>query len=104
MLHRHAIANTRVLFLDHTDSQDASCFYGCRPEAISNMGFVGRGFTGCGKTQSAVILSEAKNLSLVLFLDLNRREILRFAQNDKTRHFFRSLFSRDIKTPRKYGL
>jgi hypothetical protein len=30
-------------------------------------------FTGCGKTQSAVIL--------------------RFAQNDKTRHFFRSLFS-----------
>jgi hypothetical protein len=52
------------------------------------------GFTGCGKTQSAVILSEAKNLSLFLFLYLNRREILRFAQNDKTRHFFRSLFSR----------
>jgi hypothetical protein len=46
---------------------------------------------GCGKTQSAVILSEAKNLSLFLFLNLNRREILRFAQNDKTRHFFRSL-------------
>src|SRR5580700_10240809 len=55
--------------------------------------FVGHGFTGCGKTQSAVFLSEAKNLSLFLFLYLNRREILRFAQNDKTRHFFRSLFS-----------
>jgi hypothetical protein len=50
-------------------------------------------FTGCGKTQSAVILSEAKNLSWFFFLYLNRREILRFAQNDKTRHFFRSLFS-----------
>jgi len=48
-------------------------------------------FTGCGKTQSAVILSEAKNLSLFLFLYLNRREILRFAQNEKTRHFFRNL-------------
>jgi hypothetical protein len=45
--------------------------------------------------QGAVILSEAKNLSLFLFLYSNRREILRFAQNDKTRHFFRSLFSRD---------
>jgi hypothetical protein len=42
-------------------------------------------------TQTAVILSEAKNLSLFLFLYLNRREFLRFAQNDKTRHFFRSL-------------
>jgi hypothetical protein len=30
-----------------------------------------------------VILSEAKNLSLFLFLYLNRREILRFAQNDR---------------------
>jgi hypothetical protein len=29
-----------------------------------------------------VILGEAKNLSLFLFLCLNRREILRFAQND----------------------
>ena len=28
---------------------------------------------------------------LVFFLYLNRREILRFAQKDKTRHFFRSL-------------
>jgi hypothetical protein len=53
----------------------------------------GTRFTGCGKTQSAVILSEAKNLSLIVFLYLNRREILRFAQNDKTRHFFRNLFS-----------
>ena len=53
----------------------------------------GTGFTGCGKTQNSVILSEAKNLSLFLFLYLNRREILRFAQNDRTRPFFRSLFS-----------
>ena len=51
------------------------------------------GFTGCGKTKNSVILSEAKNLSLFLFLYLNRREILRFAQNDITRLFFRSLFS-----------
>src|SRR4029077_14351019 len=51
------------------------------------------GFTGCGKTQNSVILSEAKNLSLFLLLYLNRREILRFAQNDRTRPFFRSLFS-----------
>src|SRR5712671_4350716 len=51
------------------------------------------GFTGCGKTENSVILSEAKNLSLFLFLYLNRREILRFAQNDRTRPFFRSLFS-----------
>jgi len=51
------------------------------------------GFTGCGKTKNSVILSEAKNLSLFLFLYLNRREILRFAQNDMTRLFFRSLFS-----------
>jgi hypothetical protein len=45
MLHRLALANTRVLFLDHTDSQDASRFYGCRPEEFSNTGFVGRGFS-----------------------------------------------------------
>ena len=51
------------------------------------------GFRGCGKTQNSVILSEAKNLSLFLFLYLNRREILRFAQNDRIRPFFRSLFS-----------
>ncbi len=34
-----------------------------------------------------VILSEAKNLSLFLFLYLNRREILRFAQNDSALSF-----------------
>jgi hypothetical protein len=63
------------------------------PSNLVPAGFSGAGFTGCGKTQSAVILSEAKNLSLFLILHLNRREILRFAQNDKTRHFFRSLWS-----------
>jgi hypothetical protein len=30
----------------------------------ATVGFSGAGFTGCGKTQNAVILSEAKNLSL----------------------------------------
>jgi hypothetical protein len=44
------------------------------------------------KTKNSVILSEAKNLSSFLFLYLNRREILRFAQNDGTWPFFRSLF------------
>src|SRR5580700_8955529 len=44
--------------------------------------FSGTGFPGCGKTKNSVILSEAKNLSLFLFLYLNRREILRFAQNE----------------------
>ena len=57
----------------------------------------GAGFTGCGKTHGVVILSEAKNPSLFLCLPFNRREILRFAQNDKTKYFFRSLFSpRDL--------
>jgi hypothetical protein len=37
----------------------------------------------------SVILSEAKNLSWVLFLYSNQREILRFAQNDRATHFFR---------------
>jgi hypothetical protein len=59
--------------------------------------FLGRGSKGRGKTQNAVILSEAKNLSWFLFSRLNRREILRFAQNDKSKHFFRSLFSRDVQ-------
>jgi hypothetical protein len=73
-----------------------------KPEKRKNLSgkrqlFVGHGFTGCGKTQSAVILSEAKNLSLFLFLYLNRREILRIAQNDKTRHFVRTLFSHAVK-------
>jgi hypothetical protein len=40
-----------------------------------------------------VILSEAKNLSFFVLLQLNRREILRFAQNDRNRGFFRKLLS-----------
>jgi len=36
------------------------------------------------KNKKVVILSEAKNPSVVLCLCLDRREILRFAQNDKT--------------------
>jgi hypothetical protein len=49
--------------------------------------------TGCGKIQNAVILSEVKNLSLFVLLYLNQRGILRFAQNNRTSHFFRGLFS-----------
>src|SRR4029077_10516925 len=56
------------------------------------------GFPGCGKTKNSVILSGAKNLSLFLFLYLDRREILRFAQNDRTRPFFRSLFHQSLVT------
>src|ERR1700674_123338 len=37
--------------------------------------------------------SERSEESLFLFMELNRREILRFAQNDKINYFFRSLFS-----------
>src|ERR1700688_3114510 len=36
--------------------------------------------------------SERSEESLFLFMELNRREILRFAQNDKINYFFRSLF------------
>jgi hypothetical protein len=35
--------------------------------------FVGRGFTGCGKIQNAVILSEAKNLSSVCACEKKER-------------------------------
>jgi hypothetical protein len=45
------------------------------------------------KNQNVVILSEAKNLSVFLCLHLDRREILRFAQNDKRKYFFRGLWS-----------
>jgi hypothetical protein len=58
---------------------------------------VGRGLTAGGRTQHAVILSEAKNLSSI-DVQANNREILRFAQNDKTNYFFYGLFSRDIAT------
>src|ERR1700674_2426157 len=37
--------------------------------------------------------SERSKESLFLFMELNRREILRFAQNDKINYLFRSLFS-----------
>jgi hypothetical protein len=38
----------------------------------------------------SVILSGAKNLSFFVFLVLNRREILRSAQNDRIGEFFRN--------------
>jgi hypothetical protein len=40
-----------------------------------------------------VILSGAKNLSFLAFIQLNRRKILRSAQNDRMKCFFRSLQS-----------
>jgi hypothetical protein len=39
------------------------------------------------KRPYSVILSEAKNLSVFIFLYFNQREILRFAQNDKRLSF-----------------
>jgi hypothetical protein len=55
--------------------------------------------------QTGVILSEAKNPSLFLFcLYLDRREILRFAQNDKPSLFFRGVFRRCGKSPAEKSL
>jgi hypothetical protein len=45
------------------------------------------------KKLCSIILSEAKNLSLFLFLYLNRREILRFAQNDRVLSFSAACFA-----------
>ena len=58
---------------------------------------------GNGKIQNADILSartedsrrgEAKNLALFYCLHLDRREILRFAQNDMMMHYFGNLWRR----------
>ncbi len=46
------------------------------------------------KPTLSVIPSEARNLSFFVFLQLNRREIPRFARNDKIKYFFRALYSR----------
>jgi len=48
--------------------------------------------------------SERSEESLFLYLNLNRREIPRFARNDKINYFLRSLFSADIKSLTKIGL
>src|ERR1700693_6093161 len=53
---------------------------------------VARVFRGCGKTQIFVISRGAARRGISLFLHLNKREIPRFARNDKINHFFRSLF------------
>src|SRR4029077_12321289 len=75
----------------------------CSRPSLSRRGPGSAGFRGCGKTQNSVILSEAKNLSLFLLLYLNRREILRFAQNDRTRPFFRSLWGSSLHGPKPAG-
>jgi len=49
------------------------------------------GSAGWGRTQKAVILSEAKNLFSILVQEKKQGEILCFAQNDRSRHFSRSL-------------
>jgi hypothetical protein len=46
-------------------------------------GVVSHGFTGCRKSSSSVILSEAKNLSSIQVQAKKQGGILRFAQNDK---------------------
>jgi hypothetical protein len=48
---------------------------------------VGPASQAAEKMTYPVILSEAKNLSLFVLLHLNRREILRFAQNDSVLSF-----------------
>ncbi len=58
------------------------------------------GFSACGKTQIFVIPRRAARRGISLLLHLNRREIPRFARNDKLNYFFRSLFSLHYK-PRK---
>ena len=71
----------------------------------------GYGSRGSGKTQNCVIPGHPACRGISLSRGLNRREIPRFARNDKINHFFRSLFSRgtgnraqneprNIKTPR----
>jgi hypothetical protein len=52
----------------------------------------------------SVILSGAKNLFFFVFLLLNRREILRSAQNDRNGEFSRSLFSRGVQALEDQGL
>jgi hypothetical protein len=49
--------------------------------------------TGWGKNQYFVIPRHAACRGISLFLGLNRREIPRFARNDKINHLFRSQMS-----------
>jgi len=57
------------------------------PIILNNGTFAFHGYTGRGKTQKFAILSEARNLSFFVFLQLSRREIPRFARNDKINAF-----------------
>jgi len=50
------------------------------------------------KTSPEFCHSERSEESLFLFMGPNRREIPRFARNDKKNYFFRSLFNRDFQT------
>jgi len=60
-------------------------------ETIFNSTAAAQAKQAAQKTQQIVILREAKNPSLFLCLNLDRREILRFAQNDKPTGCFLSL-------------
>jgi hypothetical protein len=67
-------------------------------EAISYLGFVGRGFTGCGKIRVKAAFSSTGTLACTgfaaLIIDAHPRAVVLL-------DFFRSLFSRDIKRPTK---
>jgi type II secretory pathway pseudopilin PulG len=60
----------------------------------------GQALPSAKKMTFSVILSEAKKLSLFVLLYLNRREILRFAQNDSVFSFFAASFGRGIGSSR----
>ncbi len=62
----------------------------------------GRGFTGCGKTLQGCHPDPAlreKDLALRIFLKNAQGQILRCAQNDSFKAFFRSLFSPAVSGP-----
>src|SRR5579863_10729958 len=53
---------------------------------------VARASQAAGKGPHSFCHSERSEESLFLFIGINRREIPRFARNDKINYFFRSLF------------
>jgi len=55
-------------------------------------GISSRRFTGCGKTHSFVILSEAKNLSFFCFLVLTIKRDSSLRSEWQNKYLFRSLF------------
>jgi hypothetical protein len=60
--------------------------------------FVSRGFTGCGKIPKVSFRGRGLPEESAFFLGLVKKQIPRFARDDMKLPFFRSLFSRDIKS------